>query len=509
MRHIGITVILILLMSCATEQQLGGPAQLRVAVGWNSQPETIATHPTWIYTPSTTLKGSDKHGLMVVLHGCSQTHDQIKNGGNLEKAAENFGLMVAIPYVTEGDSPFYGCWDYDGVTDNHGHVAEIIALTNELTKRNALNIDPNQVYVVGLSSGGALTLKLGCAAPDVFAGIGAIAGPSVGSDQTHAMDDGAQIPSKNVSNAIQKCKSLAGNKRSSFTSQIANIAYGDMDLNGPKAITNCKYNQSHPGQNCVASIKWSQDNIKILHDIYDTGNLGAKTDIQGGKGIEQSATVDGKIRLSLVVIPDVGHAWPAGTGQPNNANNGQYIAQQGLNYPQYIAGWLTEHNVRTIPPGGPVVTVNTPSVSGKDITVTGNVSGQDQVKEIDTALLQRDDTGNFKPVATHKNIANTAGDFTDTYKNLTDGSYEVRATATDVNNRSNSKTTEEVVVGNPWKCTQSYTSNYAHVKAGRAYDKAGTAYAKGSDNRMGLNNTFYKTRLAQTKKDYFIVGTCP
>jgi poly(3-hydroxybutyrate) depolymerase len=60
-----------------------------------------------------------------------------------------------------------------------------------------------------------------------------------------------------------------------------------------------------------------------------------------------------------------------------------------------------------------------------------------------------------------------------------------------------------------WKCTRFNTSNYAHVQAGRAYDKAGTAYAKGSNNRMGLNNTFYKTRLAETKKDYFIVGTRP
>lgn len=82
----------------------------------------IATHPTWIYTPNGTLKGSDKRGLMVVLHGCSQTHNQIKNGGNLEKAADDFGLVMAVPYVTQQDGYLVGCWDYDGGTaDNHNH----------------------------------------------------------------------------------------------------------------------------------------------------------------------------------------------------------------------------------------------------------------------------------------------------------------------------------------------------------------------------------------------------
>ena len=134
---------------------------------------------------------------MVVLHGCAQTHDQIKNGGNLEKAADDFGLVMAVPYVTQPDGYLLDCWDYDkGIADDHGHVAEIIAVTKELTSRDGLNIDPIHVYVVGLSSGGALALKLGCKAPELFAGIGAIAGPSVGSNQWQATVDGGSIPAR-------------------------------------------------------------------------------------------------------------------------------------------------------------------------------------------------------------------------------------------------------------------------------------------------------------------------
>jgi poly(3-hydroxybutyrate) depolymerase len=62
-------------------------------------------------------------------------------------------------------------------------TAQIINLTQTLLGRPTLNIDSTQVYIVGLSSGGALSLLLGCEAPDLFRRRGAIVGPSVESLQ--------------------------------------------------------------------------------------------------------------------------------------------------------------------------------------------------------------------------------------------------------------------------------------------------------------------------------------
>jgi chitodextrinase len=58
-------------------------------------------------------------------------------------------------------------------------------------------------------------------------------------------------------------------------------------------------------------------------------------------------------------------------------------------------------------------------------------------------------------------------------------------------------------------CTETEDSNYGHVAAGRAYAALGYAYAVGSDDYMGLYNTFYRTRLAETASGYYIVGACP
>jgi len=52
-------------------------------------------------------------------------------------------------------------------------------------------------------------------------------------------------------------------------------------------------------------------------------------------------------------------------------------------------------------------------------------------------------------------------------------------------------------------------SNYAHVSAGRAHQSLGTAYANGSNQAMGLWNTFVVTTLKQTGPNYYVIGTCP
>src|SRR4051812_33061260 len=82
------------LLTLALTTVAAGPA----LAGWNMQPEDIAQHATWIYTPSTAMPDG-KHPLLVVLHGCDQTHDQIKSFGNLVTTAEANGAVVAIPSV--------------------------------------------------------------------------------------------------------------------------------------------------------------------------------------------------------------------------------------------------------------------------------------------------------------------------------------------------------------------------------------------------------------------------
>jgi len=52
------------------------------------------------------------------------------------------------------------------------------------------------------------------------------------------------------------------------------------------------------------------------------------------------------------------------------------------------------------------------------------------------------------------------------------------------------------------------SSNYSHTVAGRAHTSGGYTYANGSNQNMGLWNTFVITTLKQTGTNYYVIGSC-
>lgn len=339
MKTLKTTLLLLLLASAAWAH-----------AAWNAKAESIASHDTWIYTPAKTLSGG-KRGLLVVLHGCDQTGVDLRDYGNLQGMSDETGLVLALPQVGSSDAWGPGCWDYDRARDNHHHVAEIIDLTRNLLGRENLNVDPKQVFVAGVSSGGSLALLLACAAPDLYAGVGAVAAPSVGSDQSHAVDPAADIPNQNSSRALNQCRSLAAEKSESFSTQVANLAYGTMDRDGLGDMSRALGAWSawmcpkRSGQCPAVSVRWSQDNAEMFKRLYETDGADSGAAIEDGLAYERSAKKDGAVRVALVAMEDVGHAWPAGTGRAND-QSGPWIAQRGLNYPRYIARWFLANNRR-------------------------------------------------------------------------------------------------------------------------------------------------------------------
>ena len=61
--------------------------------------------------------------------------------------------------------------------------------------------------------------------------------------------------------------------------------------------------------------------------------------------------------------------------------------------------------------------------------------------------------------------------------------------------------------GDTGTCTTA--SNYAHTTAGRAYASWGYAYAKGSNQSLGLWSIYVTKTLKQTGPNHYVIGTCP
>lgn len=349
-----------------------------LAAGWTEHKTAFPNHPTWTFMPPGAMPNGTR-ALMVVLHGCNQTHNQMKQFGNLESVAEKRGIVVVIPDVgaRHFGNEIQRCWNYDMAQDKLQHMDEVAAIAEAIAEPgNGNNIDRNHIYVVGLSSGAAMALDVACKRPDLFAGVGSVAGPSVGSNQNMAfigpfsfsfpVPFPIPLPQDNVSHATDTCNALAARTGTAnhFATQISSIAVGEMDRDGPNARFPFQPPIDQPdcasaGKIALVSTKWSPDNVESFRRIYGADALGAAVTVQGGLATKRAAMKDGKERISLVTIRDVGHAWPAGAGSarcnptndPNAQEAGVWIAQQGLNYPEFITEWLLTNNARA---GNPI-----------------------------------------------------------------------------------------------------------------------------------------------------------
>ena len=498
---------------------------------WNNAAERIRNHPTWIYTPSRTM-ANGKHVLFIVLHGCDQTHTQIRKFGNLTATADDHAMVIAVPDV--GSKPFGPrCWNYNGARDEAGHIADLVGLAGDLITRSQLNIDPRHVYVVGLSAGGAMALDVACKAPDVFAGVGAIAGPSVGSSQNSALVDASSIPVTNVDDAVKACRNLAGPRAAQLDKQIAMIAFGDMDRNGAnmkfrnEQIFTENDKRARAGQIALVSVKWSDDNVKALQKLYGTEAPGPAESLQGGLGSQSIARKDKKPRIASVTLHNVGHAWPAGTGQPNpvpptesllpaadlaTATRGRWIALSGINFISHAASWLIGNNARPdVVAGMPVINVTAKEVKN-GVEIAGTATDSDgSIMRIESALL-KETSGAFQQIDAHPTVpfSTANGSYSDAFTNLGDGRYRVQVSAAD-NAGNTASAIVEVTVGVPPEPSPCFTdTNFGHVQKGRAMQcGAGFACAKGSGDNLGLFNLFVKSSVEENPSGFFRKGNCP
>jgi len=114
--------------------------------------------------------------LVVALHGCTQTASDFAAGTRFDSVAESAGAYVVYPEQGLPQNP-NRCWNWFSHQNQHrsaGEPAAILALVADLLERYP--IDPERVFVAGLSAGGAMAAILAEQAPDVFAAVGIMSG---------------------------------------------------------------------------------------------------------------------------------------------------------------------------------------------------------------------------------------------------------------------------------------------------------------------------------------------
>jgi len=555
----------------AQAQVQAGPGAWSSNQTWASDSVNGGALTGYYYWPASAPALGGKRALVLVLHGCSQTaagdviDSSSDKGYNWKAVADQYGAVVLAPNAT-GNVYGVHCWDWARTTHSRttGHAGVLLDLVNRFVSNPQYAIDPKQVYVTGLSSGGAQTMVMGCLAPDIFAGIGINAGPPPGVSTTQI----GIVPSGySATTAANNCKSFAGSNAAQFGTQIASVIWGTGDYTVAQGY----------GPLDAAAMRLAYGGS------FTKGT--AATVPTGGSNIPYT-DANGKLRTSEITVTGMGHAWPAGTG----GQNSNYVDATKVNYPAFVMDFWFRNNLRVAQAAAPNMVSCSASVSGSAITVNGAASGG----TIASYKVVLDG-----PTPVNDAQAGSGASFSKAYAGRADGYYSGSVTATNstgatsaacsigqflvgsapalpapgnlavaastatsitlawnaVNGatgynvyRNGSKLNGAALastgytdsglasgasysyqvsaLGNGgvesarsapvtgstsagFACTTSTASNYAHVQAGRAHASGGYALANGSNQNMGLYNTFYTSTLAQTAAGYYIIGSCP
>jgi poly(hydroxyalkanoate) depolymerase family esterase len=139
---------------------------------------SAGSRPYFVYTPANYQSGTAVP-LIVMLHGCTQTPSDFAAGTQMDALADQKQFIVVYPQQTSTYNSL-SCWNWFQTADQargSGEPAIIAGIVQTVEQTpSQWTIDPNRVYVAGMSAGAAMAVIMGATYPDIFAAIGVHSG---------------------------------------------------------------------------------------------------------------------------------------------------------------------------------------------------------------------------------------------------------------------------------------------------------------------------------------------
>ncbi|KIN73471.1 extracellular catalytic domain type 1 short-chain-length polyhydroxyalkanoate depolymerase [Sulfitobacter guttiformis] len=246
------------------------------------------------YVPASASEGIT--GLIMMLHGCTQTPEGFAEGTGMNILAEKHRFVVVYPAQSRGDNA-QSCWNWFSRGDQRrgrGEPAILAGIAAKVCKEH--NVHRDRTFVAGLSAGAAMAVILGETYSDIFAGVGAHSGLPAGA-------------AKDVASAFS---AMAGNALDTPVSPRGDNAVPTIVFHGTADAT------VHPSNGAAIAMRAVNNAGPQSIETTVSGEASGRTftcttssDLQG-RTIVEHWTVDGQ-----------GHAWSGGN------SNASYTDAQG------------------------------------------------------------------------------------------------------------------------------------------------------------------------------------
>jgi poly(hydroxyalkanoate) depolymerase family esterase len=249
-----------------------------------------------VFVPS---KPATPTSLVVMLHGCTQTADAFADATQMDAIGEKEGFVVAYPEQS-ADTISTRCFRwYDPAHQarDAGEPKELADAAAAVAKGHG--VDPQRMYVAGISAGAAMSVILGATYPDRFVAIGVVAGVEY---------KGATTIAEGLSTASN------GGPDPDAQGDLAHAAMGTRARVVPTFVVHgtadgvlAKVNGDQVAE------QWRRTNTLVLGD----GAIEPIQSIAGSAGYTFTRMVhrnkaNGASVIEYYVVDNLGHAWPGG-----------------------------------------------------------------------------------------------------------------------------------------------------------------------------------------------------
>ena len=284
-------------------------------------------YPYRLYLPagpkSADASAATKMPLVVLLHGCKQDALDFATGTEMNGLGDQQQFAVLYPQqISKANAG--SCWNWFE-TENQtrsGEPGMIAALVKKIVAASydGLSIDPDRIYIAGLSAGGAMATITAGLYPEVFAAVGVHSGLPAGS-------------------ANSMIGAFSAMRRGNHAGEAAANAVPTIVFHGTQDQTVHPDNGEHISASALAALK--KDGVVLEKTESKVSN-------QAGKPAVRTAYHDanGKAHVEHWQVSQGGHAWFGG------AAAGSYTDPQAPSASKAMLAFFLQHKKSTKVSGG-------------------------------------------------------------------------------------------------------------------------------------------------------------
>lgn len=264
----------------------------------------------WIpggYTPGTPMP------LLLVLHGCNSTTDEMAAGTRYNELADREGVIVVYPQ--QGIlSNLLRCWNHHQPVNQaraSGELAIAMAIVQQVAQ--AYGTDPQRQYVAGFSGGAAMTANLmACHGESFAAGLihngGQYKASTSLSEASAALANGSPYDPDQRGTLAWQC----GQSRQQQVPMM--VVHGANDT-----VVN-PVNAAQAARQFAQTNDWGDDGVdndSVPPLAQHTATLPPAVPAGHSYTVADHTDAQGRLQVRLIRVQGLGHRWSGGPAQPN------------------------------------------------------------------------------------------------------------------------------------------------------------------------------------------------